>query len=199
MQVEDVHFKTHKDNALKKLEVALRENKVDSLVRSLLNNVNSQKDYFTTSSCAGRIVILQLPEIGDKKKAVFLGCWHQQITVEDVFNALASFEKGQAWLLTQPPIFHIGCKHLKAAGEILNLGVTSGFKHSGIRSVSGQIIVELRSTERMDMPLGKQGTMFIDKETIFFLVDIANTALFRAQEKLTRLKEMMTKINQNSF
>lgn len=188
MQSEDVNFTDHKKNALAKLKIALEKNNVDSKVISLLKKINAIDSYFTTSSCAGRIVVLQLPEIGNKKQAVFLGRWHRKVTFNEVWNALLSFEKGDAWLLTQPPIFHIGCRSLSTANELMKLGVSCGFKHSGIRSFSAQIIVELQSTERMDMPLGRNGDRFVDKRIISLLVDTANTALIRAQKKLLRLE-----------
>lgn len=196
MLVEDTNFDDHKKNALNKLNKALDQDKVDKLVIHILQHINEKDEYFTTSSCAGRIVVLQLPRIGDKKHAVFLGRWHRQVHLEEVQEALSRYTMGQAWLLTQPPIFHIGCKDLEAANELLTLGVTNGFKHSGIRSLSGQIIVELNSTERMDMPIGKDKTLFIDDNSISFLVDVANTSLFRAQKKLSNLKEAINQINE---
>ncbi|MDG6218470.1 MAG: hypothetical protein QCI00_03415 [Candidatus Thermoplasmatota archaeon] len=199
MQLEDTYFTDHKKKAMEKFKEAVQEKKVDSSIHSLLQLINSMEHYFTTSSCAGRIVLLQLPELGDKKHAIFLGRWHRLITIDDVYTALTSYNEGQVWLFTQPPIFHIGCKHISAANDILNLGVSNGFKHSGIRSVSDQIIVELRSTERMDMPLGHQGELLISKKTMHFLVDIANKTFHRSQKKLSRLIKGIKKIDTTSF
>ncbi|MBS3748290.1 MAG: hypothetical protein KGY65_07930 [Candidatus Thermoplasmatota archaeon] len=196
MQTEDEEFNNHKKNALVKLEDAMKSHKVDTLVIPLLEKINSTSDYFTTSSCAGRIVVLQLPEIGNKKKAVFLGRWHRTVNVEEVSEALDSYNEGQVWLLTQPPIFHIGCKNIVAANELMKIGISNGFKHSGIRSISSQITVELQSTERMDIPLGSKNTLVIEKEIIPFFVDMANTSITRAQDKLTRLqKHIEEKLN----
>ena len=185
----DEEFSNHKQNALAKLDRALKNHQVDTLIIPILEKINSTSNYFTTSSCAGRIVVLQLPEIGNKKKAVFLGRWHRRVSCEEILLALDSYAKGQVWLLTQPPIFHIGCKSIIAANELMKLGIFSGFKHSGIRSISSQITVELQSTERMDMPLGSNGKQVIEDEKISFLVDQANTSITRAQHKLTRLQK----------
>lgn len=188
MRVEDEHFLDHKKQAIQNLDKALQKEKVDSIIIPLLNKINNLPAYFTTSSCAGRIVVMQLPEIGDKKNAKFLGRWHRKVTKKEVCNAIDSFNIGQLWFLTQPPIFHIGCKSISAANIMMKTGINSGFKHSGIRSISGQIIVELQSTERMDMPLSKNGKSMIPDSLISFLIDTANTALQRAQEKLNRLE-----------
>ena len=197
MLIEDKNFKNHKEQAVRKMEQAIKENKIDLIIIDLLHKINSNKSFFTTSSCAGRIVIMQLPEIGDKKNAVFLGRWHREITKDEVFSTLNSFEKDQIWLLTQPPIFHIGCKNLSAANELMKCGIRSGFKHSSIRSISARIIVELQSTERMDMPLGNNGTRIVSNETIPFLVKTANHALKRSQEKLIRLEKEIEKMKIN--
>ena len=44
-----------------------------------MNIINKSDDYYTSSSCSGRIVLIELPEIGDKKEAKFLGKWHREI------------------------------------------------------------------------------------------------------------------------
>lgn len=185
----DEEFSNHKQNALAKLDRALKNHQVDTLIIPILEKINSTSNYFTTSSCAGRIVVLQLPEIGNKKKAVFLGRWHRRISCEEVLLALDSYAKDQVWLLTQPPIFHIGCQSITAGNELMKIGISSGFKHSGIRSISSQITVELQSTERLDMPLGANGKQIIENEKISFLIDQANTSIVRAQKKLNRLQK----------
>lgn len=194
MQIKNSNFKEHKQQALKKLEFAMKDNKVDTSLISLLQTINSFEDYFTTSSCAGRIVLLQLPKIGDKKNAVFLGRWHREVNKDEVISSLDFFDKGQLWLITQPPIFHIGCRTLSAANYLMKQGVSAGFKHSGIRSISGQIITELKSTERMDMPLGSKGKRVIPDELIPFLVESANISIRRSKKKLSRLKEEIEKM-----
>ncbi len=192
--MRDEEFSNHKQHALAKLDHALKDHQVDTLVIPILEKINATDEYFTTSSCAGRIVVLQLPEIGNKKKAVFLGRWHRKVSCEEVFFALDSYADGQVWLLTQPPIFHIGCQSITAANELMKIGISSGFKHSGIRSISSQITVELQSTERMDMPLGANGKQIIENEKISFLVDQANISIVRAQKKLNRLQKNIEKL-----
>lgn len=188
MVIEDTNFLDHKKQAIQNLQSALQQDEVDAIINSLLKKINNLQEYYTTSSCAGRILVLQLPEIGDKKHASFLGRWHRKVTEKEIRDSMLSFMEGQLWLLTQPPIFHIGCKTLSAADILMKIGINSGFKHSGIRSLSGQIIVELQSTERMDMPLGKEGEIIVPNSLLSFLIETANTALLRAQKKLIRLE-----------
>lgn len=194
-KILDEYFNEHKQQALKKLEKAVLEKQVDSRILPILHLININSDYFTTSSCAGRIIVLQLPEIGNKKQAVFLGRWHHPVCEDEVVSVLRLYDDGQMWLLAQPPIFHIGCKTLEAANLLMKTGIISGFKQSGIRSISGQIIVELQSTERMDIPLGYNGKQIIPNELINFFIETANRAITRAQKKLDQLEENIKKID----
>jgi len=72
-------FLENKKNALQKLDKAKIENKVDIGILPILDIINSLNEYYTTSSCFGRIVLLELPVIGDKKNAKFIGKWHRTI------------------------------------------------------------------------------------------------------------------------
>ena len=193
MEIIDKNFDVHKKQSLAKLQDALTKNNVDSMIISLLEKINFLDSYFTTSSCAGRIVVLQLPEIGDKKNATFLGKWHREVSVSEVLSAIKKRKQGQIWLLSQPPIFHIGCSSLDAAKSLMNIGISCGFKHSGIRSISSQIIVELQSTERVDMPLGDSDGLVVSESSFPFLVRMANDAISRAQKKIKRLDEEIGK------
>ena len=86
-------FNSYKKNALSKFQKAKNENLVDGKIISLLDILNKSDNYFTTSSCAGRIVILEIPAIGDKKNAVFLGKWHRKIKKSEFLNELKNAKK----------------------------------------------------------------------------------------------------------
>ena len=188
MLIQDHHFGKHKQNALEKYDNAKKENQVDKIIIPILDKINEMDVYFTTSSCAGRIVVLQLPQIGDKKNARFLGKWHHRINVNELLASLKGYDVDQLWLLGQPPIFHIGCQSIESADQMIKLGISSGLKHSGIKSIQDQIIVELCSTERIDMPIGDNGVLQIDQKFLLFLLKKANMMIDRAQKKLTRFE-----------
>lgn len=182
-------FQAQKKIVLQHLEQAKREKQVDPEIIPILNCINKQEEYYSTSSCAGRIVILELPEIGDKKHAVFLGKWHKKITPDDVFNAVVTASKGQLWMLAQSPIFHIVAKTLKAADTLLKHGYSSGFKHSSLKTTEGKIVVELMSTERLDAPIGQHGNLLCSPAHVELLVEISNHIIERSQGKLHRLQQ----------
>ena len=93
MSLESVFLK-HKKIALAKLQSAKEENLVDRGVLNILSLINQLDDYYTSSSCAGRVLLLELPSLGDKKNAVFLGKWHRKIESVEVLNSLEKASKG---------------------------------------------------------------------------------------------------------
>jgi tRNA wybutosine-synthesizing protein 3 len=178
-----------RNHALEKYHKAKQQGAIDSEVEGILEKLNALPMYYTTSSCAGRIVVMEIPKIGDKKHAKFHGKWHRCISVEELEQAINLYEKHQLWLLAQPPIFHIGCKSLKDADAMVHLGVSSGLKHSGIRTLKDQIIVELCSTERMDIPLNYLGEFIINQRFLDILVSITNDVICRAQKKMKKFEK----------
>ncbi len=181
--------------ALEKLSKASSENKVDSDILQVLNIINKSEDYYTSSSCAGRIVLLEIPSIGDKKEARFLGKWHESIKPSDILSTLGKSKSGQLWLLAQSPIIHISARAEYFADKMLKTAVSCGFKNSGLKSLGNKTVVEVCSTERLDSPVGRNGELFCKDEYLQMLVDISNDVLSKSRVKLIRfedkLKEML--------
>lgn len=186
-------FLGNKKNALQKLDKAKIENKADIDILPILDIINSSDDYFTSSSCYGRIVLLELPVIGDKKNAKFIGKWHRTINSDEVISALDKAATGQLWLLAQSSIIHIGAKTNEAADKILKIAYSCGFKHSGFKSIEKRYIVEVCSTERLDAPVGKDGRLFCDEEYLNLLVNISNEIMKKSNAKLKRFEKELRK------
>jgi len=68
----NVRFINARSRALKALRKAIDEEKLDEKILPVVEKINSISDYFTTSSCSGRMVILEVPSFGRKRKARFL-------------------------------------------------------------------------------------------------------------------------------
>ena len=189
--VSNHEFLQAKKQAMCKLNNAYNEEKLDNDILPLLDLINSIDQYYTTSSCAGRIVLLELPSIGDKKNARFLGKWHRPINQEEFSNAAKRAKKGWIWFFAQSPILHVAAKNINDAEKLVKLSISSGFKNTGIRSLGKKIIVEISSTERLDCPVGKDGKIFCARKYQDILVETANELLNRSQEKLDVLKDVI--------
>lgn len=190
MKKDDI-FKRNKIKALRSFEEAKLNKNIDEGIVKILEILNKNENYYTSSSCFGRIVLLEIPDIGDKKNAKWLGKWHRRISSEDLLSALKNSNKGQLWILAQSPIIHIGAKNLDLADKILKIAISCGFKNSGIKSISNDIIVEICSTERLDSPVGRDGKFFCNKEHFNLLVDIANNVFSKSNEKLLRFESLL--------
>ena len=184
-------FDAQKKRALERLQ---REG-ADEEVTGILERINSFEGFFTTSSCSGRIALIRIPEIGAKREAEFIGKWHRPVGKEEVQEALrlkgspGVLEKGEVWFLSQSPILHVSCSGLEKAKTLLRMAIESGFKYSGIKAISrdnGKVVVEIMSTERLDVPLAKGDKVFCSEPYIDFIVSKANFMLERGKEKLKR-------------
>jgi len=190
-------FLEHKKNALYKLKKAKDDNLVDEGIVKILDLINSCDDYFTSSSCYGRIVLLNIPVIGDKKQASFLGKWHSTIEVDDIKSVFKSYKTGLLWILAQSPIIHVVSKNIENADIMVKYGISCGFKNSGVRSLGKKIVVEICSTERLDTPIGKDGTIFCNDDYLNLIVEICNDVFLKSKDKLLRFEQHLHQIIKN--
>jgi len=115
-------FVQAKENARVSLQIAIKNKEVDAEILPVLDLINQFDEYYTSSSCAGRIVLLELPQIGDKKNAKFLGKWHRNIESNELISSIKKAKKGQLWFLAQSPIIHVVAKTNNDAENILKIG-----------------------------------------------------------------------------
>jgi tRNA wybutosine-synthesizing protein 3 len=189
-----------KKERMKKLEDKICEGDVDEEILPIIEKINSNPNYFTTSSCAGRIALIELSEIGDKEGAEFLGKWHREVEVEEVMRAYSK-AKGSTtiFLLAQSPIIHVRCKNLESAVNLRNIAVESGLKYSTLKSLTfnsnsepQKIVVEILSSENIHVPIAKNKKLYPSDDYLFFLVENANSALKRARQKLEKFNKNVT-------
>ena len=183
-----------KERAMTKLRIASIDNKVDEKILPILEILNRIEGVYTSSSCAGRIVLLQIPSLGDKQGAVFLGIWHRPIVSEEITSAATKATQGSLWLLAQAPILHIGVQTTALANIIIKTAVFSGFKNSAMKSTGKKTIIELSSTERLDAPIGRNGCLYCEGDYLHLLTEIANEVIERSQQKLIRLEKNLRNI-----
>jgi len=199
-------FEAQKKKALERLRIR----GADEEIAGIIEKINSFDDFFTTSSCSGRIALICIPEIGAKREAKFIGKWHRPVTKEEVLEAIKlkssaeASEKGEVWLLSQSPILHVSCRGLEKAKMLLRIAIQSGFKYSSIKAIANskdneKAIVEIVSTERMDVPLGKDGVMFCSEAYMDFILSKANYMLERGKGKLKRFYYGLKEVEENLF
>ena len=172
-------FLDDKKRTLTNLELAIRENLVDEEIIPTLNKINNLDNYYTTSSCIGRVGIMEIPK--DKNPKLYsrwLGKWHHYATYDEMFDALKERKNGYIVFVMNSPILHIACKDIESAKKMLELAIHSGLKASSIKSVSDRrVIVEILTTYKVDAPIGEDGKLFVDDNYLKFLLDYSNLKL----------------------
>ena len=181
----------------------ISEGKVDKEILELLGIINSSERYYTTSSCAGRLQLISLPKLGDKLMSVVVGKWHQPIEFDELKQAIGSWDGNHIlFFMVQSPVVHVICHDIDCASRLRNLADGAGFKYSTIRSIHTSesdrgpeqtITIEILSTERMDMPIGNNGKLYVSDEHLRFLLDLSILALERSRKKMARLEDTLRK------
>ncbi len=179
--------------ALAQLESHKLEGRVDADIVWLLDLINSSPDYYTTSSCSGRIQVVAGRHPGEKGKLRVLAKWHRTITPEELRMVIEATDEDSVWFSVHPPIIHIVARDLNSARRLLVTARNSGFKHSGIQGLGKRIVVEVMSMEKIETPLRLGGVEVIAPEKYPLLVSVANELLLRGKSRLSRLAEAFTR------
>ncbi|XP_046362128.1 tRNA wybutosine-synthesizing protein 3 homolog isoform X2 [Haliotis rufescens] len=138
-----------------------RKGSIDVPIVDLVKLINDQSNYFTTSSCSGRILLFE------------------QV------SSLRALE-GDAVFKFEPMVLHVQCRSVADAQSLHACAVASGFRNSGITIGSrGKIITAVRSTHSLEVPLSKDRRLMVSHEYLKFLADCANAKM---QENLTRIE-----------
>ena len=185
-----------KREALQSLFTAMREGKVDEDIIELLLLINSIKGIYTTSSCSGRIGIIEEPALGAKPLSRWLIKVHREIGFDEAREALTSAREGLIFLKSQPPIFHVVAEDMERAKRLHELGLASGFKYTTFKVISTRYLVEINATEYLTAPLGRDGKVLVDDEYLRFAIEVGNSMLRRSKGRLTRLEENFSKLKE---
>ncbi len=214
---------------------------IDENVLPILKLINAHDDYYTTSSCSGRVYLWR--GSGKKNETEWLRVSHELIG-EDFFeleagrapiserynkisrwsaegdapsgeaphsennpkseavlsplqkaDVLPSLRTGLIWLRLEPFILHVACKDLAAANRLVE-SARKIYKKSCILTLSNKIIVEIRGSEIIEMPLYRDGKLLYHGE-LFWLTTVINQKLQQismGREKLLKLLERDFKV-----
>ncbi|AJC71501.1 hypothetical protein X802_04430 [Thermococcus guaymasensis DSM 11113] len=185
-----------KREALVSLFTAMREGKVDEDIIDLLLLINSIRGVYTTSSCSGRIGIIEEPALSAKPLSRWLIKVHREMEFEEAKRALEKAKEGLIFLKSQPPIFHVVAEDLERAKKLHELGLASGFKYTTFKVISKRYLVEINATEYLTAPLGKDGKVLVSDDYLRFALEIGNSMLRRSKGRLPRLMKNFEKLRE---
>ncbi|MBU0471692.1 MAG: hypothetical protein KKF89_02820 [Nanoarchaeota archaeon] len=190
-------FDTDKQKTLKKMLSNDKSNKgsVDKPIQNLLDKINTLDDYYTTSSCSGRIILIKIPESGSKKDTNFLLRTHELANADELITLIHKLKELETvWLRQEPVILHVAARTLKDASKLLRLVRIIGFKRCGLFEVEKRFLMELVSTEKIDAIIAKDGEVLVSDKYIRVLVEEANKRLKRTWEKTKKLEKELSTI-----
>ncbi|XP_037386897.1 tRNA wybutosine-synthesizing protein 3 homolog isoform X2 [Pygocentrus nattereri] len=153
-------FKQWKKQSLNRLDLS-KKGSIDRDVANIVSFINSSEHHFTTSSCSGRIILI---------------------------DGVAALQKssGDAVFKFEPCVLHVQCRQLEDAQLLHSVAINSGFRNSGVTiGKKGKIIMAVRSTHCLEVPLSHKGQVLVSEEYIDFLVGVANSKM---DENLKRIE-----------
>jgi len=96
------------------LDDAIRNINVDDTALGIITAINRNHDLITTSSCSGRIVLLQFDLKERKKTSEFYKKWHRKVEHAEVEMAICTYNKKQMlWFKVEPFILHVATKDME--------------------------------------------------------------------------------------
>lgn len=191
-------FDNAKIATLKNLESGFdksRKGSVDEPIKKLLDAINNLDNYYTTSSCSGRIMITNSSIKGKKHENKWYFTSHEVVDYKTIDNLwrLINVIDDELWLRMDAAILHVACRTLKDAHKLLILAKKVGFKRGGMISVKRKI-VELISTEHVEMPLKVDGKLIVNFDNFKIIIEKCNEKLIRTHEKIQKFEEEVEKL-----
>ncbi|MBS3169723.1 hypothetical protein J4210_04520 [Candidatus Woesearchaeota archaeon] len=182
-------FENEKKTYLGKMDKS-KKGEIDPKIKSLLAAFNVLPEYYTTSSCSGRVYLWR--GSGKKNELEWLKMSHDLIDLD--FLKINTYN-GLVWLRLEGMILHIACRNLDAANLLLEK-VRQLYKKSGILSASNKIIVEIRGSEFMEMPLyNGEKLLFVGEGD--WLVGLINQKLEKMWNGIEKLTREIAEANRN--
>jgi len=163
----------------------------DEKIISLCEKINESENYYTTSSCSGRVVLMKDEE--KKGEGLFLKVWHDKVNLEEMKDKLDKLKEDfSVKFKLEPPIIHIACRDLESASKLLEEAKHIGFKRSGINTISKNIVLELCSTEKLEFPIFQNSKILVDNGFLEIVIDKSNFLLEKGWEKIDKLREFFS-------
>jgi tRNA wybutosine-synthesizing protein 3 len=164
----------------------------DKPIEKLCERINLSEDYYTTSSCSGRVVLMIDQE--KKEGGLLIKVYHDLISFEQLkkdLDEIVSKYKKPIKLKMESCALHVACKTLEDAQKLYDKAKLAGWKKSGIIASSSRFMVELTSTEKLEFPIICEGKILVNDEFLKIIVDYGNDKLKRIWKKIEKLENFL--------
>lgn len=177
---------------------------LDTPIIPLVNTINQNPLYFTTSSCSGRISILSQPlstlSSNPKKKArggTWLFVSHDLADPDSLLSLLFPSEStrsshpSELVFRFEPLIVAVECKDLSSAQSLVSLAISCGFRESGITNANKRVIIAIRCSIRLEVPLGDTLNVMVTPDYVRYLVRVANHKMEANRKRTDRFLQVL--------
>lgn len=161
----------------------------DEKIEKLCGMLNEHIDYYTTSSCSGKSVLIE--EKTGKDGSYYLWTSHDLITLEELKRALLEVKEGLVKFKAESPILHVACRTLGFSQLLVDNAKRAGFKRTGIMTTTDKYMVEVGSAEKLECPIVKNGKILVDDEFLEELVNQTNLRRKSGWKKINQLTELI--------
>ncbi len=183
-------FENDKKVFLNKLDKSKKKS-IDKRIKKLVSLINSFPDYYTTSSCSGRIVLLKQK---GKKGSEWLFSSHNKINFKQIKNI--KLPKEEVWFKQEPLILHVCCKTIEDAKKFLRI-VRLLFKRTGIISMGRKITIEIIGNEHIDTIIAKNNKLLVTEDYLKELVKEVNRKLEKNFSNIKKFYSLVNSIKKN--
>ncbi len=166
----------------------------DPQIMPLLDTLNSLPDFYTTSSCAGRIILMDITPERKKHQTVWLHTSHDPLPADislEKRKGRRRIESCQVWFKMESPILHVCARTLPAAEHLITLCHQVGIKHAGIIGTKKRMMVEIFDAVRTEALIAADGDVLVSDGYIRRLVEDANAKLEVTRHRLARLRALL--------
>ena len=136
-------FLRRKKNQLEKADKSLKQS-WDKPILKLCNKINKIDDYYTTSSCSGRILLII--DSKEKHDDLFVFVSHSAITISELKKAIEAAIKTRKliYFKQDPCILHIACRSLEDAQKIHDLAKLAEVESVDICTGNWELVIKVR-------------------------------------------------------
>lgn len=171
-------------------EKAKAEGKADEKMIPIVDFIFSRKDFFTTSTCSGRILLIQLDEKETKKPKAFFAKWHSPPSFEQAWKAILKPSSNNLWFKQEPLVMVIGTNSLENAKKTMSICRNNGVKKAGIMSAEeGKFLVEIMGSHYLSFLAKEKNKILADREFFRKQFETACKKLEANQRLLERLEK----------
>lgn len=189
MIIDSFKYRKRKILSWKRIWEDLEIGYLDRDLLPLLVLMNSDAEIYTTSSCSGRIVVMdaEYPWVRDETGVIFKSHIPIESSELKFIYRYKPFKK--IWIIVSGPIIHFYSLSARKANRILNTARRMGFKHSGVIHVSRDkgFFVELVTGIYLAQLIKTKEYEVVSINNIEGLLTVLNNALLEGKNRLQKL------------